>query len=200
MSARKLAPGCRWRTFLTSLVDRCRAPRPLHEEEHRYWNVDGKFAYNKAEGSVACGESTSVWEAAMSGMGTFCVLRHERLPSEHRSFMRLRADAVGGAGMVMRRSIETRDKERGIIQVLLYRLNELRMPRLLKLKEQVDRGEPLSALDLEFLKRALREGGEARRLAMRHPEYQPIVEQMTQLYNESIARGARPRIDTSDVY
>ncbi len=110
--------------------------------------------------------------------------------------------------MIMRGSTRARDKDRGIIQVLLNRLNEFRMPRLLKLKEQVDRGEPLSALDLEFLKRALSEGGEARGLAMRHPEYQPIVDQMAQLYNEVLTKGAenernprpKPRMDNSDLY
>lgn len=108
----------------------------------------------------------------------------------------------------MRSPTQARDKDRGIIHVLLNRLNEFRMPRLLKLKEQVDRGEPLSALDLEFLKRALSEGGEARRLAMRHPEYQPIVDQMARLYNEVLTKGAenernprtKTRLDNSDVF
>lgn len=108
----------------------------------------------------------------------------------------------------MRGRTQTRDKDAGIIQVLLNRLNALRMPRLLKLKEQVDRGEPLSAIDLEFLKRALSEGGEARRLAMRHPEYQPIVDQMARLYNDVLTKGAenernprpRPQIDDSDLF
>ena len=110
--------------------------------------------------------------------------------------------------MIMRRPTQTRDKDRGIIQVLLHRLNEFRMPRLLKLKEQVDRGEPLSAIDLEFLKRALSEGGEARRLAMRHPEYQPVVDQMARLYNEVLTKGAenernppsKPSMSKQDLY
>jgi hypothetical protein len=100
----------------------------------------------------------------------------------------------------------SRDKDSGIIHVLLDRLNTLRMPRVLKLKEQVDRGEPLSSLDLEFLKRALSEGGEARRLAMRRPEYKPIVDQMAQLYNDVLTKGAqnernprpKPKLDDSD--
>ncbi len=108
----------------------------------------------------------------------------------------------------MRGRTQTRDKDAGIIHVLLNRLNEFRMPRLLKLKEQVDRGEPLSAIDLEFLKRALSEGGEARRLAMRHPEYQPVVDQMARLYNEVLTKGAenernprpKPKMDNSDVF
>ena len=108
----------------------------------------------------------------------------------------------------MRSLTQTRDKERGIIFVLLDRLNSYRLPRVMKLKQQVDRGEPLSSMDLEFLKRALAEGGEARRLALRHPEYQPIVDQMAKLYDEVATKGlenqrnrkTKTRIDNSDVY
>ena len=107
----------------------------------------------------------------------------------------------------MRSPTQARDKDRGIIFVLLERLNSYRMPRVLKLKQQVDRGEPLSSMDLEFLKRALREGGDARRLALRHPEYQPIVDQMAKLYEEVASKGLEnerhPRVkklDNSDIF
>jgi len=108
----------------------------------------------------------------------------------------------------MRSPTQTRDKDRGIIFVLLDRLNSYRMPRVMKLKQQVDRGEPLSSMDLEFLKRALSEGGEARRLAFRHPEYQAIVDQMAKLYEEVATRGlqnqrnarAHNDLDKSDTY
>ena len=108
----------------------------------------------------------------------------------------------------MRSPTQVRDKDRGIIFVLLDRLNSYRLPRVLKLKEQVDRGEPLSSMDLQFLKRALSEGGEARRLALRHPEYQPIVDQMSKLYDEVATKGVenernpqpKKKLDNSDVF
>jgi hypothetical protein len=82
-----------------------------------------------------------------------------------------------------------RDKDLGVIITLLDRLNTFRMPRALKLKEQVDGGEPLSSSDIQFLKQALSEGGEIRRLAAKHPEYQEVVDKMTVLYTEIVQKG-----------
>jgi hypothetical protein len=48
----------------------------------------------------------------------------------------------------------------------------------------------LSSSDLQFLKQALSEGGEARRLAAKHPQYQSVVEEMTALYGEIVRKGA----------
>jgi len=89
----------------------------------------------------------------------------------------------------MRTPAHGRDKDLGIIQVLLDRLNSLRLPRVLHLKEQVDRGETLSSLDLDFLKHALDEAEGAQRLARRHPEYQDIVDRTAALYNEVATKG-----------
>ena len=57
---------------------------------------------------------------------------------------------------------KTRDK--GVAQVLLMRLENERLPYALKLKDKVDRGERLSDYDTQFLKRAIKEGREARTL------------------------------------
>src|SRR5688572_637526 len=60
------------------------------------------------------------------------------------------------------------------------------MPQALKLKEKVDGGERLSEYDIQFLKPALSEGGEARRLAGKYPKYQRV----TALYGEILRKGA----------
>jgi hypothetical protein len=90
---------------------------------------------------------------------------------------------------MMRGSCRTRDKDLGVIQVLLNRLNTFRMPQALKLKQKVDGGERLSEHDIQLLKRALSEGGEARRLAAKHPKYQSVVDEMTPLYAEILRKG-----------
>lgn len=82
---------------------------------------------------------------------------------------------------------KTRDK--GIAQVLLMRLENERLPRALKLKDKVDRGERLSSFDTQFLKLALQEGREARNLAAKLPQYQEVVNRMAQLYDEITRKG-----------
>ena len=90
----------------------------------------------------------------------------------------------------MRSSTPPRNKDLGVIMAMLDRLNTFRLPRAMKLKEQVESGAPLSTYDIQFLKQALNEGGEARRLAAKHPKYQDIVGQMTALYSEILNKGA----------
>ena len=83
---------------------------------------------------------------------------------------------------------KTRDK--GVAQVLMVRLESQRLPRALKLKEKVDRGERLSEFDIQFLKRAMQEGQQARTLAAKLPQYQDVVNRMAALYDEITRKGA----------
>ena len=83
---------------------------------------------------------------------------------------------------------KTRDK--GVAQVLLMRLESERLPYALKLKDKVDRGERLSDYDTQFLKRAIKEGREARTLAAKLPQYQDVVTRMAALYDEITRKGA----------
>jgi hypothetical protein len=87
---------------------------------------------------------------------------------------------------------ESRKKSRdlGVAQVLLMRLEAERLPYALKLKDKVDRGERLSPFDMQFLKRVMEEGREARNLAARLPQYQEVVTRMSQLYDEITRKGA----------
>lgn len=73
--------------------------------------------------------------------------------------------------------------DEGTIQVLLERLNTWRLPRALRLKERVDKGEKLTEHDIEFLKRVFEDSRSASPLAARHPELHSLVSKLTDLYS-----------------
>jgi hypothetical protein len=77
----------------------------------------------------------------------------------------------------------------GIIEALLARLNEYRLPRALELKERVDRGEVINANDLQFLERMLQDAREIEPLIKRNPKVQPIYAQMITLHTEITAKA-----------
>ena len=80
-------------------------------------------------------------------------------------------------------------RDKGTAQVLMLRLESQRLPRALKLKEKVDRGERLTEFDTQFLKQATQEGREARKLAEKLPQYQEVVNRMAALYEEIARKG-----------
>jgi hypothetical protein len=73
----------------------------------------------------------------------------------------------------------------GIILALIERFEKQRLPRLLALKEQADRGEMLSDADIEFLDKVIHDAQQSKHLIDRHPEWQAFCSKVVHLY-ESI--------------
>jgi hypothetical protein len=77
----------------------------------------------------------------------------------------------------------------GTIQVLLDRLNKERLPRTLDLKAKVDNGRALDDYDIQYLKSVLEDGRQALALANKHPEFNPLVTRLIDLYAEITRKG-----------
>lgn len=63
------------------------------------------------------------------------------------------------------------------------RLNNWRLPRALRLKERVDRGEKLTDYDLTFLKKIVEDGRHAASMGGNHPELESLISKLTDLYS-----------------
>ncbi|MCB1688264.1 MAG: hypothetical protein KDI33_07255, partial [Halioglobus sp.] len=80
-------------------------------------------------------------------------------------------------------------EDTGVIEALLARLNEYRLPRLLELKERVDRGEAIGDNDVQLLERVLDDGREIEPLIARNPKVQSVYAQVTALHAEITAKA-----------
>ena len=81
------------------------------------------------------------------------------------------------------------DKEDGIAVVLLNRLTEVRLPRALAIKEQVDRGEPLDESEIEFLDRVFEDAVANQSKWEEHPELAEIISKVAALYHDITAKA-----------
>jgi hypothetical protein len=89
-------------------------------------------------------------------------------------------------------------EDTGMIEALLQRLNDFRLPRLLELKERVDSGATLEEYDIEFLEQVLDDAHAGKPLCDRHPEVQPLVAKLTALYHEITSKALENEAKSQD--
>jgi 3'-phosphoadenosine 5'-phosphosulfate sulfotransferase len=76
------------------------------------------------------------------------------------------------------------DKKLAIKEVLLERLAEQRIPRLLDIKEMLSKGGTLSNLDMEFLDEALGDANQNKHIFDENPDIQDIFMRVVDLFEQ----------------
>lgn len=84
---------------------------------------------------------------------------------------------------------ESKQKEQGVVEALIKRFEEWRLPRALDIKAKVDRGDKLDDFDIEFLERVLRDAEEIKPYVDRRPDYQALYTRAIGLYGEITKKG-----------
>lgn len=77
----------------------------------------------------------------------------------------------------------------GTLAALMLRLEEVRLPRAMRLLEKVNGGGLLSDRDIRFLKRVYEDSRANEALLDRHPEYDGLMCRCLSLYTEIITKG-----------
>jgi len=85
--------------------------------------------------------------------------------------------------------MEQSDKDTGTLAALMLYLEEVRLPRALRILERVNGGGRLSERDIRFLKRVYRDSRINEPLVKRHPEYNGLISRCFILYTEIINKG-----------
>lgn len=80
-------------------------------------------------------------------------------------------------------------QDAGLIAVLMERFEKQRLPRILAIKEKLDRGGLLDDIDLALLREVLADSIKVKPLIDRHPEYQELAARMVRLYKEITAKA-----------
>ena len=82
------------------------------------------------------------------------------------------------------------DEER-VLTALLINFEKHRLPRVLDIKEKIERGELLSDWQVSFLEKAIDEATGARASVDRHPGFQAVYAHAARLYDEITVQALR---------
>lgn len=81
------------------------------------------------------------------------------------------------------------NSDAGVIQALLDRMNNQRLPRALEIKKRVDAGETLNNYDTHFFDEVFADARSIQPLLERHPEYQDLAMRAVHFYKEILDRA-----------
>ena len=84
--------------------------------------------------------------------------------------------------------MDQKEKDKGLIFVLLERFNKQRLPRALALKKKVYSGELLNDNDHKLIEEVLEDAKQVRTLIERNPEYKELASNIINLWNEIIEK------------
>lgn len=85
--------------------------------------------------------------------------------------------------------------EDGVILALIKRFEKQRLPRLMELRQKVDRGEVLGNRDIEFLSMVIHDAQQSKHLIDRHPEWQSFCAYVVHLYETITERALQNEKD-----
>ena len=89
--------------------------------------------------------------------------------------------------------MDQKEKDKGLIMVLLERFNKQRLPRALALKEKVDSGELLDDYDRKYIKELQKDSSEVMLIIERNPEYKDLAANIINLYKQIIEKDTENR-------
>jgi hypothetical protein len=89
--------------------------------------------------------------------------------------------------------MDQKEKDKGLIMVLLERFNKQRLPRALALKKKVNSGELLDDYDQKYIKELQKDSSEVMLIIERNPEYKDLAANIINLYKEIIEKDTENR-------
>ena len=89
--------------------------------------------------------------------------------------------------------MDQKEKDKGLIMVLLERFNKQRLPRALALKEKVDSCELLDDYDHKYIKELQKDSSEVMLIIERNPEYKDLAANIINLYKQIIEKDTENR-------